>query len=93
MIQLSGLEPGRDIEIVYSGIRPGERLNEILFAREEPTAEIGIEGIVAAKPVYPALEPMRAWIAALDRGVHHGQRSTIYAVMRDAVPDFQSEAV
>ena len=35
MIRLSGLEPGRDIEIVFTGIRPGERLNEILFAREE----------------------------------------------------------
>ena len=93
MIQLSGLEPGRDIEITFTGMRPGERLNEILFAREEPTAEIGIQGIVAAKPVYPALDPMRAWIAALDRGVRQGQRSAIYAVMRDAVPDFQSEAV
>jgi FlaA1/EpsC-like NDP-sugar epimerase len=93
MIQLSGLEPGRDIEITYTGIRPGERLNEILFAREEPTVEIGIEGIVAAKPIYPAPEPMRAWIAALDQGVRQGQRSAIYGVMRDAVPDFQSEAV
>jgi FlaA1/EpsC-like NDP-sugar epimerase len=93
MIQLSGLEPGRDIDIVFSGIRPGERLNEILFAREEPTTQIGIEGIVAAKPVYPSLDLMRAWIAALDQGVRQGQRSAIYGVMRDAVPDFRSEAV
>ena len=35
MIRLSGLEPGRDIQIVFTGIRPGERLNEILFTREE----------------------------------------------------------
>src|SRR5450759_2223889 len=48
MIRLSGLEPGRDIDITFTGIRPGERLQEILFAREEPTAPIGIEGIVAA---------------------------------------------
>src|ERR671935_2301827 len=56
MIRLSGLEPQRDIDIVFTGIRPGERLNEILFAREEPTVEIGIEGIVAAKPVCPSIE-------------------------------------
>src|SRR5229473_20165 len=31
MIRLSGLEPGKDVEIVFTGIRPGERLNEILF--------------------------------------------------------------
>ena len=35
----------------------GERLHEILFAREEPTSPIGIEGIVAAPPVSPSLEP------------------------------------
>ncbi len=33
MIRLSGLEPGKDVEIVFTGVRPGERLNEILFAR------------------------------------------------------------
>ena len=51
MIRLCGLEPGHDIEITFTGMRPGERLHEILFAREEPSAEIGIPGIVAARPV------------------------------------------
>src|SRR6202030_858084 len=50
MIRLSGLQPGHDIEIAFTGMRPGERLNEILFAYEEKTVEIGIAGIVAARP-------------------------------------------
>src|SRR6266481_6421357 len=61
MIRLSGLEPGLDIAVVFTGMRPGERLNEILFAREEPTEPIGIDGIVAAKPMAPPLEAMRGW--------------------------------
>src|SRR3954454_19649996 len=55
MIRLSGLQPGHDIEIVFTGMRPGERLNEILFATEEPTIEIGIAGVMAAKPNEPPL--------------------------------------
>jgi FlaA1/EpsC-like NDP-sugar epimerase len=92
MIRLSGLEPGRDIGITFTGIRPGERLREILFAREEPTASIGIEGIVAAKPVSPSLEAMRGWLAALRQGLAREDRSVIFSVLHDAVPDFGGEA-
>jgi FlaA1/EpsC-like NDP-sugar epimerase len=92
MIRLSGLEPGRDIDITFTGIRPGERLQEILFAREEPTAPIGIDGIVAAKPMSPSLDTMRGWLAALGQGLERGDRSVIYRVLRDAVPDFGGEA-
>jgi FlaA1/EpsC-like NDP-sugar epimerase len=92
MIRLSGLEPGRDIDITFTGIRPGERLHEILFAREEPTAPIGIEGIVAAKPVSPSLEAMRGWLAALEQGLAREDRSVIFGVLHDAVPDFGGEA-
>jgi O-antigen biosynthesis protein WbqV len=92
MIRLSGLEPGRDIDIMFTGIRPGERLNEILFAREEPSAEIGIAGIVGARPITPALDAMRAWLATLERGLVREEREAIYRVLRDAVPDFRGEA-
>ena len=88
MIRLSGLEPGRDIQIVFTGMRPGERLNEILFAREEENSGIGISGIVAARPVSPSLDVMRAWLALLEQGLTHDERSAIYAVLHDAVPDF-----
>jgi O-antigen biosynthesis protein WbqV len=92
MIRLSGLEPGRDIDITFTGIRPGERLQEILFAREEPTAPVGIEGIVAARPISPSLDAMRGWLAALEQGLAREDRSVIFGVLRDAVPDFGGEA-
>jgi len=92
IIRLSGLEPGRDIDISFTGIRPGERLHEILFAREEPTAEIGIAGVVAARPVSPSMETMQAWLKTLEQGLQREDRPTIYRVLRDAVPDFQGEA-
>jgi FlaA1/EpsC-like NDP-sugar epimerase len=92
LIRLAGLEPRRDIDIVFTGIRPGERLNEILFAREEPTVELGIPGIVAAKPIRPSLDAMRAWLATLEQGLAREEREGIYRVLRDAVPDFRGEA-
>jgi len=92
IIRLSGLEPGRDIQITFTGIRPGERLHEILFAREEETNEIGIPGIVATKPVQPSLEAIRAWVATLEQGLARNDRAVIYNVLRDAVPEFRGEA-
>jgi len=92
VIRLSGLEPGRDIKITFTGIRPGERLHEILFAREEEMTETGIPGIVAAKPVRPSLEAIRAWVATLEQGLAHDERAVIYNVLRDAVPEFRGEA-
>ena len=92
IIRLSGLEPGQDIEIVFTGIRPGERLHEILFAREEESAEIGIPGIVAAKPVQPSLEAVRAWMAMLEQGLARGERAAIDKALRDAVPEFRGAA-
>jgi len=88
MIRLSGLEPGRDVDIVFTGIRPGERLNEILFGREEPTSDIGIEGVVAAAPVCPSVDVVEGWLAKLKRDLEGGERAAIYGVLRQAVPNF-----
>jgi FlaA1/EpsC-like NDP-sugar epimerase len=88
MIRLSGLQPGHDIDIVFTGMRPGERLNEILFATEEPTIEIGLSGVMAAKPNEPAMQALRSWIAALEQAIARDDRATIRAVLKDAVPEF-----
>jgi O-antigen biosynthesis protein WbqV len=92
MIRLSGLQPHHDIEIVFTGVRPGERLNEILFANEEPTVEIGLSGVLAAKPNEPPMDMLRNWIAALTEAVINEDKSTIRSVLKEAVPEFRSKA-
>jgi O-antigen biosynthesis protein WbqV len=92
MIRLSGLQPGYDVEIVFTGIRPGERLNEILFASEEPPVEIGLAGIMAAKPNEPPMQMLKKWIASLDHAIDRDDPVTIKAILKDAVPEFGSSA-
>ena len=88
MIRLSGLEPGVDIEIAFTGMRPGERLNEILFANEEPAVEIGIAGIMAAKPNQPPTAAIREWLDRLHDAIDGDQRELIESVLKDAIPEF-----
>src|ERR1700726_2494174 len=92
MIRLSGLQPGYDIDIVFTGMRPGERLNEILFASEEPPVEIGVAGVMAAKPNEPPMQTLRKWIAGLERAIDSDDFVTIKAVLKDAVPEFGATA-
>src|SRR4051795_12121139 len=92
MIRLSGLQPGYDIEIVFTGMRPGERLHEILFASAEPTREIGVAGIMAAQPNEPPMQTLRKWIAALEQAIARDDRATIRTILKDAIPEFGSTA-
>ncbi|WP_292614012.1 SDR family NAD(P)-dependent oxidoreductase [Nitrobacter sp. 62-13] len=88
LIQLSGLQVNRDIDIVFIGMRPGERLNEILFTSQEPTIEIGIPGIMAAKPNHPPLDVVQKWIQVLKTATANDDRTVIKSVLVDAVPEF-----
>jgi O-antigen biosynthesis protein WbqV len=89
MIRLAGYEPGEDIEIAVMGTRPGERLHEILVARDEPMAEIGIDGVMAAKPVFADRERVDQWLDALDRAIAAGDRASAERVFEEAIPEFK----
>jgi len=84
MIRLAGMEPGQDIEIVFTGVRPGERMSEILFAQEEATAEIGIPGILAAEPDKPAIAAIQSQIQLLDMAIKTGNRRAVENVLQQA---------
>ena len=56
--------------------------------REEPTVEIGIAGIMAAKPNEPPMATLREWLAALEQAIARDDRATIKALLKEAVPEF-----
>jgi O-antigen biosynthesis protein WbqV len=86
MIQLSGLQLGYDIDIVFTGIRPGERMNEILFASDESTKDIGVAGVLAAEPNQMPIEALQSRIAALKQAIDDDDRAAIKTALIDAVP-------
>jgi O-antigen biosynthesis protein WbqV len=92
MIRLSGLQPGYDIEIVFTGVRPGERLNEILFAKQEPSSEIGIAGIVAARPNELPLETLKIWLGELETAIASREHGVVVATLKNAVPEYKPDA-
>jgi FlaA1/EpsC-like NDP-sugar epimerase len=74
-------------------VRPGERMKELLFAADEPTTEIGITGIVAARPVSPPLDTVRASLARLEQALGRNDRDAIFRTLSDVVPGFRKVAV
>jgi FlaA1/EpsC-like NDP-sugar epimerase len=49
MIRLVGKEPGKDIEIIYTGLRPGEKMYEELFHASEELAQTAHDKLFKAK--------------------------------------------
>lgn len=92
MIRLHGLEPMVDVDIVYTGVRPGERIREILFADNEAHIETGVPGVVAASSACPPMDDMRKWVAALRDAIAKDDRAAVYSTLSAAVPDFRGKA-
>ena len=73
MIRLAGLEPDLDVEIAFTGLRPGERLQEVLESADEALRETSVPGVrsTASRAVDPQgldlrLVELRAAVAAHD---------------------------
>ncbi|MFC1870784.1 polysaccharide biosynthesis protein [Chloroflexota bacterium] len=77
MIKLSGLEPEKDIPIVFSGIRPGERLHEKLFWNHEQTEYTKHEKILLVKHTSLDFERVRDDVSELESAVNTGDSKKI----------------
>ncbi|MDH4079728.1 MAG: polysaccharide biosynthesis protein [Nitrospira sp.] len=90
MIVLAGLVPGKDIEIVFAGLRPGEKLYEELFEEHEqvePTSHPKIRRAVGA-PV-PVGE-LAAWLESLQENLPNWSEERVLDDLRRLVPSYES---
>lgn len=72
LIKLSGYTPYKDIDIVFTGLRPGEKLYEELMQSEEGTTESSKEGIFVAKPTNITYTEMIHMLNSLQEAVENG---------------------
>jgi FlaA1/EpsC-like NDP-sugar epimerase len=90
MIRLSGLEPGKDVDIVYSGVREGEKLHEELFYPEESPIKIKYHGLLKAteSPPYD-LQEVKEIISELREAAMEGDDKRIHITLRKLIPSME----
>ncbi|MGY6519713.1 MAG: polysaccharide biosynthesis protein [Lysobacteraceae bacterium] len=89
MIRVAGKQPGRDIHIVYTGLRPGEKLHEALFHPEEKYQPTSHPKVLEAVPrevnsatVVSSLKLARDAVARYDL-------ARIAQILRTSVPEYR----
>ena len=87
MIRLSGMEPGTDIEIAYTGLRPGEKLYEELLATTENTLPTHHPRILIGK--VRSDEPL-AVLAKVSELVNTADVDDLVRRMKELVPEYRS---
>ena len=89
LIRLSGYTPGKDIDIVITGLRPGEKLFEEISLKEEDTSKTPNNKIYINKPVYTDPEIFSDQLAALSKTVEQEDLNKLFCAVKQIVPTFQ----
>lgn len=87
MISLFGLRVGKDISIVYTGLRPGERIHEALIAADEeltPTTHSKIL-CISQRAALPTSETILGWIHALEESLQSMHSTELRAYLFEIV--------
>lgn len=90
MIALSGHEVGSDIEIVFTGLRPGEKLYEELLMDEEGLQSTDNELIHIGKPIKFDTKKFEAGLRKLYR-IAYGEKKGIRKVIKEIVPTYKGK--
>lgn len=91
MIKLSGLELGRDIQLVYTGLRPGEKLYEELLANKENTMPTHHPRILIGKVRTYDWEEVQLKIQELVNLYDFQDNKRAVKVMKELIPEFISQ--
>lgn len=91
MIRLSGREPGKDIEIVFTGLRPGEKLFEELFHDKELSGTAH-DKILLAQSRSVDWESLQQRLRRLEDACQAYDEPAIMAIIRELVPEMQAPA-
>lgn len=91
MIKLSGLTVGKDIQIKFSGLRPGEKLYEELLANEENTLKTHHSQIMVAQVREYDFEEITTNVNALIQSFTSQNNMDIVGKMKAIVPEYKSK--
>ncbi|MSU54453.1 MAG: polysaccharide biosynthesis protein [Candidatus Staskawiczbacteria bacterium] len=89
MIRLSGFEPDKDIAIVFTGVRPGEKLFEEILTAEEGTAATRNNKIFMAKMAAGDIAGIDRNLVALKSAIQGGGKNTVVGVLKDIIPYYR----
>lgn len=90
MITLSGLRVDKDIEIRYTGLRPGEKLYEELLNNDENTLPTHHPKILVAEVNTPTYAYMEVATNELNLLLSSGDNNSIVAKIKEMIPEYKS---
>ena len=90
LIRLSGLEPDVDIPIIFTGLRPGEKMHEQLMSESEETMPTRYEKIRVVRSDTPP--PLDAGLEQLRATVENRDERLTLKMLQELVPEFAPQA-
>ncbi|KPJ56494.1 hypothetical protein AMJ49_04750 [Parcubacteria bacterium DG_74_2] len=89
MIRLSGLEPDKDVPIVFTGTRPGEKFFEEILTAEEGTTATQNQKIFMAKLSEVDEEKLSFNLERLKQAVENSDKQEIKTILKELIPSYR----